>query len=116
MKLFWGALVAGNAAGFLIFWLDRCGCGTPNLGEVVWRFGFWAAIFGVVFALLSLPVGLAWRAIDRRWAVWRPLSVPKLMLASGLVGSCLYGFLDHKLGMEERAAMSAPAEAPNCNG
>jgi hypothetical protein len=112
MKVFWGALVAGNAATILLFWLDRCGCGVLSFGEVLLRYGPWAAIFGLAFALLSLPVGLIWWTIDRRWGVWRPLSVPKMMLASGLIGSCVYGFIDHKWSMEERAAMSATADRP----
>jgi hypothetical protein len=45
--------------------------------------------------------------------LWRLLSVPKMMIAGGLVGSCLYGFIDHRLGREERAAMTMPAEKPN---
>jgi uncharacterized membrane protein len=110
MKLFWGGLVAANIFTVFVFGMDRCGCASPSFGELFSQFVPWAAVFAVAFALLSLPVGFTWRVISRRWGVWRPLSVPKLMVASALVGSCVFGFIDHKLGSEERSGISATAE------
>lgn len=107
MKVFWSLLVMGDLISFLLFVLNRCDCGAPGFFEMFVKFAPWAGIFALVFAIISLPVGLAWWAIHRKWNGWRPLSVPKLMLASALIGISAYGLLDHKLGVEEQAQATA---------
>jgi hypothetical protein len=100
--IFWGSLLAANGLGVLFMFLDRCDCGGPDGGDILWRFATGGGIFAAVFSLLSLPFGLAWRALAGRWPLWRPLPVPELMLASALLGSALYGFLEHRWIQEER--------------
>jgi hypothetical protein len=111
MKLiFWGALVIGNVAAFLLYTLDRCGCGAPEFGKMLYGFGLSAGLVAGAFTAFILPVAILWWAAARRWSVWRPLSVPKMILAGALLGSCAGGFLDYKLGKDE-AARLASAEA-----
>lgn len=98
-----------NIVAAVTFELDRCDCGVPSMGEFALQFGPAAGLLSLCFALLVLPIALIWWGIDRRWSVRRPLSVPKMMLAGALVGSCVFFVLAHKWTLEERAENTAKA-------
>lgn len=100
--IFWCSLIAANFGVVLLMVVDRCTCGVPEVGELLIRFVTSGGIFAVLFALISLPLALVWRALALRRSIWRPLSVPKMLLASALFGSFFYGYLDHKWLIEER--------------
>jgi hypothetical protein len=100
--IFWSTLISANLGVLLLMFLDRCTCGVPEIGGLLTRFFTWGAIFGSLFGLITLPLALFWNKLTRRHSMRRPLSIPKWILASALVGGFFYGLLEHQWIVAER--------------